>query len=102
MKPLKLVPVSDHHSGHHSEGTPRSTGAVDPVCGMTVDPARAAGEYDYKGTTYYFCNPSCLAKFKANPEKFLTPAEEPEKPAPAGTIYTCPMHPEIIRNGPGA
>jgi P-type Cu+ transporter len=81
--------------------------AVDPVCGMTVDPARAAGQYDYQGTRYYFCNPSCLARFKAAPESYLAQARRPPahrepEAAPAGTLYTCPMHPQIVQVGPGA
>ncbi len=46
---------------------------IDPVCGMTVEPATAAGSHDYHGTRYYFCNPSCLTRFKADPESFLKP-----------------------------
>ena len=96
--------------------------AIDPVCGMTVDPARAAGHVDYKGTTYYFCGKGCVAKFTADPEKFLaarTPAPASDRghdvasfgaagslPVPSdkplATRYTCPMDPEIIRDGPGA
>ena len=76
--------------------------AIDPVCGMTVDPARAAGVYQYKGTSYYFCNPSCLARFKANPESFLKPSDVPAGPASPDALYTCPMHPEIVQRGPGA
>jgi Cu+-exporting ATPase len=53
-----------------------ATGAIDPVCGMTVDPNQAAGEYAWQGTTYYFCNPGCLAKFKADPEKYLSKAPQ--------------------------
>ena len=47
---------------------------TDPVCGMHIDPATAAGQWDHKGTRYYFCNPGCLQKFKADPEKYLQPA----------------------------
>ena len=74
--------------------------AIDPVCGMTVDPARAAGEYQYAGAHYHFCNPSCLTRFKADPESFLQPATAPAGPADA--LYTCPMDPEIVQHGPGA
>jgi len=74
---------------------------VDPVCGMTIDPAPAAGEWDYKGTRYYFCNPSCLQRFKSNPERFLAPAV-PTVPARPGTIYICPMDPEVKQDHPGA
>ncbi len=49
--------------------------SIDPVCGMTVQPATAAGSYEYRGTTYYFCNPSCLTRFKADPESFLKPKD---------------------------
>ena len=74
---------------------------VDPVCGMTIDPATAAGEWDYKGTRYYFCNPTCLERFKSNPEGFLAPAV-PTAPASPGTIYICPMDPEVKQDHPGA
>src|SRR5690349_4836178 len=52
---------------------PRSGSAVDPVCGMTVDPLRAAGSYAHEGQTYYFCNVSCLNRFKADPARYLHP-----------------------------
>ncbi len=87
------------------EGTVQIGGAPapaeDPVCHMRVDPARAAGKYDYKGKTYYFCNPSCLDRFRADPDKFLGPEPEAE-PAKPGVIYTCPMHPEVRQPGPGS
>jgi Cu+-exporting ATPase len=47
-------------------------GAIDPVCGMTVDPARAAGSVDLHGTTYYFCSKGCVAKFTADPDRYLS------------------------------
>ena len=76
---------------------------VDPVCGMTVDPARAAATVEHDGQKYYFCGRGCAERFKADPDSFLKPkATEPPPPAPAGTEYTCPMHPEIVRNGPGS
>ncbi len=79
----------------------------DPVCGMTVNPDKAAGSSEYQGTTYWFCSKSCLAKFEANPGAYLEAAVKPA-PAPvpaaaaASSEYTCPMHPEIVRDGPGA
>jgi Cu+-exporting ATPase len=81
-------------------GNPQSQ--LDPVCGMSVNPARAAGRYEYKGQTYYFCNPSCLARFKADPEAYLRPVETAPPASSPGTRYTCPMHPEIVRDAPGA
>ena len=83
--------------------------ALDPVCGMTVDQDRAAGSYEYKGQTYYFCSTHCLHRFSENPESFLNKTTAPQtigitrqpKPAP-GQKYTCPMHPEIVRDAPGS
>jgi len=79
--------------------------AIDPVCGMTVDtstPLRA----EHHGTTYYFCNPGCRAKFVANPDQYLDKAVAPEphdrSTADPDAIYTCPMHPEVRQKGPGA
>jgi Cu+-exporting ATPase len=76
--------------------------AIDPVCGMTVDPAQAAGSHEHRGVTYYFCGKGCLARFQAQPEKYLSPAppSAPE-PAAAAAQYTCPMHPQILRPRPG-
>ena len=76
--------------------------AKDPVCGMTVDPRHAkGGQFDYKGQTYYFCNPKCKTKFEQNPESYLS-GKKPETPARADAEYTCPMHPEILQRGPGS
>ena len=88
-----------------------SATAIDPVCGMTVDPVNAAGSFEYKGTTYYFCAKHCLHRFQQDPESFLNKSTAPQPigitRAPAETPstktkYTCPMHPEIIRDGPGS
>ncbi len=78
---------------------------IDPVCGMTVDPARAAGSSRYQSETYYFCNPGCKKKFDANPQQYLkknAPAPEPAKPHADGGQWTCPMHPEVLRDKPGS
>jgi P-type Cu+ transporter len=79
---------------------------VDPVCGMTVDPADAAGSHEYRGKTYYFCHPSCLERFAAAPADFVTAegdAKPPEPKAAAGAqSYVCPMDPEVRQAGPGA
>ncbi|NVB38043.1 heavy metal translocating P-type ATPase [Pseudenhygromyxa sp. WMMC2535] len=69
----------------------------DPVCGMKVAPD-APLAHTHAGTTYRFCSSRCLEKFSADPERYLDEdrrAAERAKPAPAGTIYTCPMHPEV-------
>jgi len=75
--------------------------AIDPVCGMKVDPHVGKPTHDYQGHTYHFCSDGCQAKFAADPERYLNKRDEPE-PAPPGTLYTCPMHPEIVQEGPGS
>ncbi len=75
---------------------------TDPVCKMKVMPETAAGRFDYKGHTYYFCAPRCLERFRSNPEAFLSPPK-PEVPvSDSEMIFTCPMHPEVRQRGPGA
>ncbi len=80
-----------------------SVKVVDPVCGMKILPEKAAGKQEYEDQTYYFCGKSCAEKFKADPASFLTPKEKqiavPSAPKAGG--YTCPMHPEVHKDGPG-
>ncbi len=91
--------------------------AIDPVCGMTVDPVHARGRFDHRGVTYYFCAPGCRDRFAADPDKWLErgvgsrrqSAESPvaippvaATPDEANALYTCPMHPDVERLGPGA
>jgi len=96
--------------------------ALDPVCGMTVDPAKAAGEFEHKGTKYYFCSKHCVHAFSSDPERYWSrkagaahahrgahhamPVQIVGKPAArkgsARSQYTCPMHPEIVQDGPGS
>ena len=83
----------------------KSAGAIDPVCGMSVDPQYAAGSSVFQGKTYHFCSKGCVAKFEADPEKYLHPAAKPEPmqpPVESAAEYTCPMHPEVRQIGPGA
>jgi len=74
--------------------------AVDPVCGMKVDRATARHFLKHEGQKHYFCSEGCRTKFEADPEKYRDGRPAPA-PAPKGTKYTCPMHPEIVRDGPG-
>ena len=73
----------------------------DPVCGMSVDPKTATQHASHSSKTYYFCSAGCRAKFIADPAKYLTVAPVAEKEVPPGAIWTCPMHPQIRRDGPG-
>jgi len=74
--------------------------ATDPVCEMMVDADAGKPAYAYKGETYHFCSEGCRSKFAKEPERFLDKKGEPEL-LPGGTLYTCPMHPEIVQEGPG-
>jgi Cu+-exporting ATPase len=85
------------------EGASAAGVAVDPVCGMTVEPERAAGSAAHGGRIFYFCSPSCWQKFRAEPERYLQPDSPTRTTPPAAPLveYTCPMHPEVRRMGPG-
>jgi Cu+-exporting ATPase len=78
--------------------------ATDPVCGMQVDPATTQLRHEHAGKTYYFCNESCRRRFREDPAAFVggaVPVPAIGAAPRAGTLYTCPMHPEIVRDGPG-
>jgi Cu+-exporting ATPase len=86
------------HGDHHSDG---NATVRDPVCGMTVDPATSQHRFDYRGETFHFCSAGCQTKFAADPQKYLDDSK-PKAAVPEGTIYTCPMHPQIRKVGPGS
>ncbi|MDB5546519.1 MAG: haloacid dehalogenase, partial [Hyphomicrobiales bacterium] len=93
-----------HDHGSHASVTGMTLGKVqDPVCGMQVDPATAKHRAEHAGKTYFFCSAKCREKFIAEPAKYLHEGGPGSKApaAPAGTIYTCPMHPQIRQVGPG-
>lgn len=99
----------EHHDhGHqHSHGVTRGASAPalvkDPVCGMDVDPATAPFRSTHHGETYYFCSQGCQRSFEADPKRYLSlDQNKPAPAAPEGTIYTCPMHPQIRQAGPGS
>ncbi|UVC15771.1 heavy metal translocating P-type ATPase [Mesorhizobium onobrychidis] len=75
--------------------------ATDPVCGMRVNRATAKHFSRHEGQGFYFCSAGCKVKFEAEPAKYLGDRPEPQA-MPKGTQYTCPMHPEIVRDKPGA
>jgi Cu+-exporting ATPase len=89
------------HAGHHHG---HDTPAVrDPVCGMTVNPETSKHRFEYHGETFHFCCAGCRTKFAADPAQYLDKSKPRERaPVPEGTIYTCPMHPEIRQAGPGS
>jgi Cu+-exporting ATPase len=94
-----------HGDAHHDHGG-RAYGehrVKDPVCGMWVDPHTSEHRAEHNGQSYYLCSAGCREKFLADPAHYLDPsiAAKP-KSVPEGTIYTCPMHPEIRQVGPGS
>ena len=93
--------MSDAHHCHHHDGPEAGGRVTDPVCGMQVDPHTTAHRYTYQGRTWYFCSARCCEKFASQPQDYLKPEEKVEDALPVGTIYTCPMHPEVRQEGPG-
>jgi Cu+-exporting ATPase len=89
------------HTNHHGHAPPVPDRATDPVCGMRVDPATARHRAEHAGRDYVFCGARCRERFVAEPERFLGDGEA-AAPAPQGALWTCPMHPEIVREGPGS
>ena len=95
----------DHPAcGHHvnREVVRTQAKAVDPVCGMTVDQAASKHHLDHDGHTFHFCSVRCHDKFATDPVSYLKPAAITVPPPAKGTIFTCPMHPEIRQEGPGS
>ena len=88
------------HAHHHDQAAAAAT-VKDPVCGMNVDPATSKHRFEHQAKTFHFCSARCRDKFAADPAKYLEKSEPPQD-APPGTIYTCPMHPEIRQVGPGS
>ena len=118
--PQKMGPQSHSHSRHghdhahhqggshaHHHGPDGGHGedrVNDPVCGMSVDPHTTKHKAEHNGHPYYFCSAGCRTKFLADPQRYLDPvlAAAKAEPVPQGTVYTCPMHPEVRQVGPGS
>ena len=96
--------AESHHDHIHGARPETSTpGTVtDPVCGMSVDPAATPHVATHVGAHHYFCSAGCLAKFTADPERYVGDAPQVAEAVPEGAIWTCPMHPEVQRPGPGS
>jgi P-type Cu+ transporter len=99
-------PAHDHsthaHAGQshdHAEAP-----AIDPVCGMSVNPATARHKAEHDGRPFYFCSDRCRTKFVDDPAKYVDGKvrQAQDKDVPEGTVYTCPMHPEVRQVGPGS
>ena len=95
-------PTGRQATGHAGAAAPSGT-VKDPVCGMDVTPGEDAESLEYAGHTHHFCSRDCLEKFQADPPRYvhLGVATTPAHGA-TPTKYTCPMHPEVVRDGPGS
>ena len=92
-----------HHHGQQSHAEPGAKTATDPVCGMSVTIKQDTRSEQYDGETYYFCSDGCQSKFQADPYFYASGnAEKASQQTQPGTQWTCPMHPEIIRDEPGS
>ena len=101
-------PLPQEHCRHCAQEAGPAPAAVarDPVCGMRVEPQTAEHRWDHNGETFYFCCAGCRTKFAVEPLRYLAPetaaAPEPMPAEPRGTLYTCPMDPEVQQEGPGS
>jgi Cu+-exporting ATPase len=106
---MKHEERTQNFSGAESSAHGTGNAVKDPVCGMDVTPGDAAGSYEFEGQVYYFCNPSCLERFQAEPAKYLGHTTESGQESAHGEQvqgspggYTCPMHPDVHTEKPGA
>jgi len=105
MGTTNMATAHTHHD-HSAKGSaqiaPVQVEIEDPVCGMNVSPVTAKHRATHRDETFYFCSAGCRTKFEANPGKYIGPTKVSAEPMPEGTIYTCPMHPEVRQVGPGS
>lgn len=90
-----------HQHDHHEHESHGEHSAKDPVCGMSVDPKTAKYQSKHAQETWYFCSSGCKSKFNDDPDKYLSGKSEKSQPVAPGTMFTCPMHPEIRQQGSG-
>ncbi|OYX86087.1 MAG: hypothetical protein B7Y84_14465 [Azorhizobium sp. 32-67-21] len=102
--PVAAVPAPSGSccGGHGGPAAADGHRMKDPVCGMDVDPATAKHHARHEGTDFHFCSAGCKTRFEADPERYLSGKPAPAAAVPEGTIFTCPMHPEVRQEGPGS
>lgn len=93
--------MNKNNHAHQNSHDSHEHAVKDPVCGMSVDPHTAEYRSQHAGKEWYFCSSNCQTKFADNPDKYLNGEQKSSTPAAPGSIYTCPMHPEIRQQGPG-
>jgi len=94
---MECCNANHKHPNHAAQASVK-----DPVCGMDVDPQKAAASHVHENHSYYFCSTHCHTKFKNNPAAYLHKQRAPNNLADDTALYTCPMHPEIEQRGPGS
>lgn len=114
MNPPEKIPILHGYEPQTNSRThPKAHALQDPVCGMSVNPETSAGSYAHRGRTYFFCSTHCLARFQAEPDRYLdqrksaigsdfftgTPTFQDQ---PQHGTHTCPMHPEVVQDQPGS
>ncbi|GBH30812.1 heavy metal translocating P-type ATPase [Sphingobium xenophagum] len=99
---MKNAEHATEHHHHHEQASANATQAIDPVCGMKVDPESTDFHATHDNVTYHFCSAGCRGKFVAAPDQYLAPAAATVPDDLPGAIWTCPMHPEIRQDHPGA
>ncbi|MBN8514291.1 heavy metal translocating P-type ATPase [Accumulibacter sp.] len=104
-QPERSHAAHSQHGSHSSNGdhtVAESATVKDPVCGMSVTLGAGKPSFAHDGRTWHFCSQKCHDRFAADPAHYLSGAHKRQAPpVPAGTQYTCPMHPEIVRDAPG-
>ena len=99
---MSAVERLSHGEDHHSDARAPPCGERDPVCGMTVDPAAAQHHSRHAEHTYHFCSSRCRERFDTDPARYLSPNPSGQAVGPGKVQWTCPMHPQIVRSGPGS
>ncbi len=97
--------MNSHHKEEHQHSNENKKQFTDPVCGMSTDKEGEFIHHQHDGRSYYFCSEHCLAKFKTEPDSFTGHEEAApmvQQSQESGRLYTCPMHPEVERQGPGS
>ena len=94
--------VAEPLTRHHQHVPEPPAEARDPVCGMTIDPAKAKHRAEHAGHSYVFCSARCREKFNVDPAQYVVSSPQGRAPAADGEVlWTCPMHPQIVRKEPG-
>lgn len=93
--------MHEHHHCDHDHGDDATVTVIDPVCGMQVDPAKTEHHAAHDGQDFHFCSARCRSRFVENPQRWLSASAHDEL-VPEGVVWTCPMHPEVRQDRPGA